>query len=99
MKDRDRILKIFQQRGGIVKLKDIVEQGINKYHLQKLMANGEVERLQHGIYKLTEYQTDEFVEIKKVISNGIICLYSAWNFHELTTYIPHEHHIAIEKKI
>jgi len=28
----------------------------------------------------------------------LICLYSAWNYHNLTTYVPHEYHIAIEKK-
>ncbi len=95
---RDKILKIFQQKSGIIKLKEVEEQGINKYHLKKLIDSGEVERLQHGIYKLVEYQTSDYVEIKLIIPNGIICLYSAWNFHELTTYVPHEYHVAIEKK-
>lgn len=57
MTKQDKILKVFQQRGGIVKLKDITEQGINKYHLQKLIEIGEVEKIQHGIYKLVSYQT------------------------------------------
>jgi len=98
MTKREQILAIFKQKGGIVKLNEITNQGINKYHLQKLVDNGEVEKLQHGIYKLVEYQTNEFVELKKIIPNGIICLYSAWNYYELTTYIPHEYHVAIEKK-
>ena len=34
----------------------------------------------------------------KYVKSGIICLYSAWNYYGLTTYIPHEFHIAIEKK-
>ena len=74
MSKQDKILKIFQQKGGIVKLKEITEQGIHKYHLQKLMDSGKVERLQHGIYKLVDYPTHEFVEIKKIIPNGIVCL-------------------------
>lgn len=95
---QDKILNIFRQNGGIVKLKMITEQGINKYQLQKLVENGVVEKIQHGIYKLASYQINELVEIKKIIPNGIICLYSAWNYYELTTYIPHEYHVAIEKK-
>lgn len=98
MSKQEQIRNIFKQKGGIVKLEEITSQGINKYHLQKLVARGEVEKIQHGIYKLVEYQTNEFVELKKLIPNGIICLYSAWNFYELTTYIPHEYHVAIEKK-
>jgi predicted transcriptional regulator of viral defense system len=98
MTKRKEIIKIFRSKGGIVKLKDITDRGINKYHLLKLMDSNEVEKMRHGIYKLVEYQTNGLVEIKKIIPNGIICLYSAWNFHELTTYIPHEYHVAIEKK-
>jgi len=98
MSKQEQIQNIFKQNGGIVKLEEITNQGINKYHLQKLVETGEVEKLQHGIYKLVEYQPNGFVELKKIIPNGIICLYSAWNYYELTTYIPHEYHVAIGKK-
>ena len=98
MTNRDKILNTFKQKNGIIKLKEITEQGINKYHLLKLVEIGEVEKLQHGIYKLSEYEIDDFVEIKKIIPAGIICLYSAWYFYELTTYVPNEYHIAIEQK-
>jgi len=95
---RDKILKIFADKGGIIKLKEITTQGINKYHLLKLLEIGEVEKIKHGFYKLTDYALNEYLEIKKYIPNGLICLYSAWNYHNLTTYVPHEYHIAIEKK-
>ncbi len=54
--------------------------------------------MKHGIYKLSDFQTNEYLEITKLVPKGVICLFSAWNFHELTTYIPHEFHVAIEKK-
>jgi len=96
--NRDKIFQLFEQNGGIVKLNEITKQGVNKYHLLKLLEIGEVERLQHGIYKLTGYQVNDYIEIKKYIPTGLICLYSAWNYYGLTTYMPHEYHIAIEKK-
>lgn len=98
MTKQEEIIKIFRQKSSIVKLEEITNQGINKYHLQKLVENGEVEKVQHGIYKLVDYQTNEFVELKKIIPKGVICLYSSWNYFDLTTYIPNEYHIAIEKK-
>jgi predicted transcriptional regulator of viral defense system len=96
--EREKILKIFGQKGGIVKLNEITSQSINKYHLLKLIKTGEAEKLHHGIYKLSDYHVNDYVEIKKYIPSGIICLYSAWNYYGLTTYIPHEYHIAIERK-
>ena len=98
MTKKDQILKLFKQKKGIIKLQDLLKIDVNKYHLLKLVETGEVERLKHGIYKLTDYQTNEYFEIKNIVPNGIICLFSAWNYYELTTYIPHEFHVAIEKK-
>ena len=98
MTKKDQILKLFKQKKGIIKLHDLTTINVNKYHLQKLVKTGKVERLKHGIYKLASYQTNEYHEIKSLVPNGIICLFSAWNYYELTTYIPHEFHVAIEKK-
>jgi len=95
---KDQILKLFKQKKGIIKLQDLIKTNVNKYHLQKLVKTGEVERLKHGIYKLTDFQINEYLEISKLVPNGIICLFSAWNYYELTTYMPHEFHVAIEKK-
>jgi len=96
--DREKILQLFEQKNGIIKLNEITNRGINKYHLSKLLKTGEVEKLKRGFYMLTNYQLNDYSEISKYIPNGLICLYSAWNYYNLTTYIPHEHHIAIEKK-
>jgi len=95
---KDQILKLFKQKKSIIKLQDLLKIGVNKYHLLKLVETGEVERLKHGIYKLSDYQTNEYFEIKNIIPNGVICLFSAWNYYELTTYMPHEFHVAIKKK-
>ena len=98
MTKKDQILKLFKQEKGIIKLHDLKKISVNKYHLQKLLKTGEVEKIKHGIYKLSDYQTNEYLEIKNLVPNGIICLFSAWNYYQLTTYMPHEFHVAIEKK-
>lgn len=98
MNKKDKILKLFNQKNGIVKLQDLIEIGVNKYHLLKLIETGEAERLRHGVYKLSDYQTNEYLEVKNFVPNGILCLFSAWSYYQLTTYMPHEFHVAIEKK-
>jgi predicted transcriptional regulator of viral defense system len=95
---RSEILKIFGQNGGIIKLNEVTKLGINKYHLLKLIETGEVEKSHHGLYKLIDCQLNDYVELKKHVPSGIICLFSAWNYYGLTTYVPHEFHVAIEKK-
>ncbi len=98
MTKKDQILKLFKQEKGIIKLHDLKKISVNKYHLQKLLKTGEVEKIKHGIYKLSDYQTNEYLEIKNLVPNGIICLFSAWAYYELTSYMPHEFHVAIERK-
>lgn len=98
MTKKDQIIELFKQKKGIIKLQDLLKIGVNKYHLLKLVKTNDVEKLKHGIYKLADYQTNEYLEIKNIVPNGIICLFSAWNYYELTTYMPHEFHVAIGKK-
>ncbi len=98
MNREKQILKLFRQKGGIIRLRDLSSININKYHLLKLVEAGKVERLKHGVYKLRGYETNEYIELKNYVPNGVLCLYSLWNYYELTNYIPHEFHIAISKK-
>lgn len=42
MSKQEQIRNIFKRKGGIVKLEEITNQGINKYHLQKLVESGYV---------------------------------------------------------
>ncbi len=98
MSKEEQILKLFRQKGGIIRLRDLSSININKHHLLKLVEEGKVERLKQGVYKLRGYETNEYIELKNYVPNGVLCLYSLWNYYELTNYIPHEFHIAISKK-
>ncbi len=98
MSKEEQILKLFKQKGGIIRLRDLSSINVNKYHLLKLVETGKVSRLKHGIYKLHGCETNEYIELKNYVPKGVLCLYSLWNYYELTSYIPHEFHIAINKK-
>jgi predicted transcriptional regulator of viral defense system len=37
------------------------------------------------------------IDIEKIVPNGVLCLYSAWAYYELSVQIPQSFNIAIEK--
>jgi predicted transcriptional regulator of viral defense system len=42
-------------------------------------------------------QDNMMIDVEKVIPGGVLCLYSAWSYYELTVQIPQSFNIAIEK--
>jgi len=95
---KEQLFKLFEQKKGIIKLSDLFKNNISKYYLLKLIENGEVEILKNGIFLLKDFPTNEFLVLKNLIPKGVFCLFSAWQHHKLTTYLPHTYHIAIQRK-
>ncbi|SHL33620.1 hypothetical protein [Fibrobacter sp. UWEL] len=70
-----------------------------QYHqaLQKVRT-GEMIRLRPGIFASTETLAATMIDINQVVPKGVLCMYSAWFHHNLTTQIPSAYNIAIERK-
>lgn len=58
--------------------------------------NGEVIRLRRGLYASQEAIMSSVVDIDGIVPGGIVCLYSAWALHKLTTQIPDAWYVAIK---
>jgi predicted transcriptional regulator of viral defense system len=61
---------------------------------------GVVERISRGVYRLSELKPlgdPDLVSISVRIPKGVVCLISALAFHEITTQVPHQVHIAIDR--
>lgn len=87
--------------GSFFRPRDIKSIGVSFRELQKLVANGTVERIGGGLYRLSEIEPTEFETIAMVASgvpNAIICLLTALRIHEIGTQSPHEVWIAIDRK-
>ncbi len=67
------------------------------YDINKEIKSGNVIRIKKGVYILPEEQTSMMMDIERIVPGGVICLYSAWNYYNLTTQIPNGLYIAIEK--
>jgi predicted transcriptional regulator of viral defense system len=89
------------RRGGIVRPRDLVAEGITHQYLQSLHRRGLLARPGRGLYTLPgaverfdEHAT--LAEVAKRLPGGIICLLSALRFHDLTTQAPFEVWVAVE---
>jgi predicted transcriptional regulator of viral defense system len=92
-----RILKKME-RAGLMRTRELIGRGIHRTHLQRLEQRGLIQRAGRGLYRLADAELtehDSFLEAAKLVPQGILCLLSALNFHNLTTQDPFEVWMAI----
>jgi len=79
-------------------LSDLTHKGIEYNIIRKMLKEGILESVKRATYKLVDADIDDYLEAQIAVSKGIFCLYSAAQIHELSTFLPTEHHLAIPKK-
>lgn len=85
---------------GIIRARDLDSTGIPREDLSRLCKNGFLQRVGRGLYTLPDADVTEhhsFAQAAKRIPKGVICLLSALRFHGITTQMPFEVWMAIEK--
>jgi predicted transcriptional regulator of viral defense system len=66
--------------------------------LRAMVESGRAERIKNGVYFMEGMSTrSELVSLNRIVTGGVICMYSAWFHYGLTVQIPQSFHIAIEK--
>lgn len=93
----NRAVAIFKEGGGILRTAEALRSGIHPATLYAMRDAGILERISRGVYRLggAPLGNPDFVTVTSRIPRGVICLISALAFHELTTQIPHEVHVAL----
>lgn len=98
-KRKEQIIDIIKNK-GMLRPRELREYNIPRISLKRLVDQGILKCSGRGLYfladaEITEYHT--FAQAAKRIPRGVVCLISALKFHELTTQIPFEVWMAIEK--
>lgn len=95
----DLILKeIFEANNGYLETK-FLQKRSSFYHLKQLVDKGEVIAIKRGLYRLASLDgNNELAEVCRIVSSGVICLFTAWHYYELTTFVPSIHYVAIPSK-
>lgn len=72
----------------------------NNTEYRKILAavkEGELVRLRNGLYANPDALAGNIVDIDAIIPGGILCLYSAWSYYNLTTQIPDAFYVAVSR--
>jgi predicted transcriptional regulator of viral defense system len=86
---------------GIVRPVELEKQGLSRQILYRLYRKGLVVRLAGGVYAGRDYKPTEhygLIQVCSKVPQGIVCLLSALQFHDITTQMPHQIWIAIDQK-
>lgn len=74
------------------------EQGRSAYYkMLERVRKGELIQVRRGVYAEIDQLSGNMIDIDTIIPGGILCLWSAWNIHKLTTSMPQAFHIAIKR--
>jgi predicted transcriptional regulator of viral defense system len=85
------LIKIFNNHKGYAKMKELRENGVQTRDIAKAVADGTIEKIKPGLYKLVDYPWDEyssFADVCNAHNKAVICLTSAVEHHKLTTFNP-----------
>jgi predicted transcriptional regulator of viral defense system len=96
----DRAIAVFKKHGGILRTALALGAGIHPETLYAMRDSGVLEVVSRGVYRLADSPplgNPDLVTVAARIPGGVICLISALAFHELTTQIPHEVHVALAR--
>jgi predicted transcriptional regulator of viral defense system len=90
----------FREHGGVLRTMEAIELGVHPRTLYAMRDAGVLEQLGRGLYRLAELPplgNPDLVTVGLRVPGGVICLLSALAIHELTTEIPHEVYVALER--
>lgn len=87
--------------GAFFRPRDVLPLEVSFRQLQRLAAEGTVEKLGGGLYRVSEVEPNELETIAMVASavpNAIVCLLTALRVHGIGTQSPHKVWIALDRK-
>ena len=83
------------KKKGFVSTKEL--SAWQEQQLQAAVRKGEAIRLKNGVYADIDTLANTMVDIRMIIPDGVLCLWSAWSVYNLTTQIPNAYYVAIER--
>lgn len=93
-------LALLSKQPGPVRLTDALRLGIHRDTLWAMRDQGLLDQVSRGLYRPADADPladQDLIVVSKRVPGGVVCLLSALAFHDLTTQIPHEVHLALHR--
>ncbi|MEO3432318.1 hypothetical protein [Inquilinus sp. CAU 1745] len=84
--------------GSMWRMKDLLAEGIAAQTVRRAVAAGTVEALSRGVYRRAGAYDEHgaiLAEVSARVPDGVICLFSAADFHEITDVTPRQIWVGI----
>ena len=99
-RDLDSALRVFRDKGGTLRTRDLIASGVHTDALYVLRESGQIVELGRGLYRLADVGEAEYPDLAVVAArepNAAVCLISALSYHDITTQIPSSVHLAVPR--
>jgi predicted transcriptional regulator of viral defense system len=99
-RDLDIALRVFRDRGGTLRTRDLIAFGVHTDALYALRDSGRVVELGRGLYRLADAAEAEHPDLAVVAQrapDAAVCLLSALSYHGITTQVPSSVHLAVPR--
>lgn len=93
----DNIMYKIASQGGVISMADLSTQS-DYQKVVRAKERGELVRVRRGVYAVPDTLLNTMIDVERIIPNGVVCLYNAWAYHQLSTTVPSSFCIAIEAK-
>lgn len=82
---------------GFVSASQLMSHG--DYHKRRLaVEQGDLVKVKHGIYATPDSLVSNMTDVEALIPGGVVCLYTAWAYYQLTTIVAPEICVAVKAK-
>lgn len=94
-------LEFLAKRAHLIRARDLDQIGVPRSDLRRAVDQNILTRVARGVYRFTDSEPDAHEAIVEAcirIPQGVLCLLTALNFHNLTTQAPPDVWVAIDVK-
>ncbi len=94
-------IRTLLRRAGTARSRELVAAGMSRSQLSRMVASGQLLRIDRGLYAMPDYQSgsqSSLVAVAKRAPGVLFCLLTALRIHDLTSQAPFEVWIAIGNK-
>jgi len=96
----DKIKILFEQHGCVMRTAELRVAKIYYHDIQKLLADGVIEKIKRGYYHLIdENNGSETNIINRLFPDAVICMNTALFYYGYSDRTPAEWHLAVDKDI
>lgn len=95
MSNYSDIKKYIKDSNGIYFTKELKKNGIDKYYINRLLADGIIERYEQGVYLRNDVFEDELYILQKKYPTIIFSYNTALYLHHLTERTPNKYDVTV----